>query len=141
MPTSFPFGGAFPGGGGRTTDGTRGRSGTSGGTTGVVKLVDGQNLYLTDSSGNTVKVLVPPAASVTKAKTVKLEALAAGTTVTVTGATAADGTVTATSVAEGGPPQATDVTASAASTTGASGAAESTASALSSPTPSAQGAN
>jgi endonuclease YncB( thermonuclease family) len=142
MPTAFPFGDAFPGAaGGRavgTTGGTSAGTGTGAGTTGVVKLVDGQNLYLTDSSGNTVKVRVPSTASVTTAKTVKLAALAAGTTVTVTGATAADGTVTATSVAEGSPPETTDVTAS---TTGASSAAEPTASALPSPTPSAQGAH
>lgn len=118
MPTFFPAGPGIPG------------AAAAGGaiTTGTVKLVDGQNLYLTDSSGSTVKVTVPSSAAVTSQKTVALTDLAAGTTVLVRGESAPDGTVTATSVAEGSLP--------AGASTGTPSA-----SALPSPTPSPQGAN
>lgn len=126
MPTSFPSGAGFPGAG-------EGAGAAADTTTGTIKLVDGQSLYLTDSSGNTVKVVVPSTATVTSQSTVALDDLTAGTTVIVSGDTADDGTITATSVAEGSLP--------AATTAGASDTAAPTASALPSPTPSAQGAN
>lgn len=95
MPTSFPSGAGFPGGLG---DGTAADTGGSG-TSGTVKLVDGENLYLTDSSGNTVKVIVPSTATVTSQRAAELADLKPGATVLVSGETADDGTVTASSVA------------------------------------------
>jgi hypothetical protein len=99
-----PAGTGFPGSGsgdGTLTEGDP----TSGGdtTTGTVTLVDGMNLYLTDSSGRTVKVVVPPTASVTGQEEVALSELAAGTSVLVQGEAGSDGTVTATSVAQADP--------------------------------------
>lgn len=123
MPTSFPFGDAVAGDAALDP----------GMTTGTIKLVDGQNLYLTDSSGNTVKVLVPKTAAITSQETASLADLAVGTTVLVQGETATDGTVTATSVADAGLPASTPVSSSAAPAASAS--------VLPSPTPSAQGAN
>ncbi len=70
-------------------------------TVGTVKLVDGNNLYMTDADGNTVKVIVPETASVTSQVDSTLSELTAGTSVTVRGATAEDGTVTAESVTQG----------------------------------------
>lgn len=99
-----PAGVAFPGSG--TGDGTLADGDTTSGretTTGTVTLVDGTNLYLTDSSGSTVKVVVPPTASVTAQEDVALSELAAGTSVLVRGEAGSDGTVTATSVAQTDP--------------------------------------
>jgi hypothetical protein len=73
-------------------------------TFGTVKLVDGNRLYLTDSSGQTVTVTVPTSATVTAQTDVALSDLAAGTTVIVRGETGTDGTVTATSVSQGSLP-------------------------------------
>ncbi len=91
--TATPGGGAATGGG----------FGAAGGATiGTVKLVDGNNVYLTDSSGATVKVTLAPNASVTVTKKGKLADLTPGTAVVVVGKTGADGTVTATTVTQGG---------------------------------------
>ena len=99
----FPPG--FPGAPGAAAGGTASVGGSTsvGGsaTFGTVKLVDGQNLYLTTSNGETVKVKVPAAAPVTAQKKVALSDIASGSTVIVRGSTAADGTVTAQSVSEG----------------------------------------
>jgi hypothetical protein len=103
------------GGFGRNTNGTGAQTGTGGATTpgggfggaggatiGTVKLVDGNNVYLTDSSGATVKVTLAPNASVTVTKKGKLADLTPGTAVVVVGQTGKDGTVTATTVTQGG---------------------------------------
>lgn len=91
MPTAFP-GGAVAAG-----------AGSGSATVGTVKLVDGRRLYLTDSSGATVIVSVPKTASVTAQEDISLAGLSAGTSVTVQGTTAEDGSITATSVTEGSP--------------------------------------
>ena len=91
--TATPGGGAAPGGG---------FGGAGGATIGTVKLVDGNNVYLTDSSGATVKVTLAPNASVTVTKKGKLADLTPGTAVVVVGKTGSDGTVTATTVTQGG---------------------------------------
>ena len=67
-----------------------------------MKLVDGNNVYLTDSSGATIKVTLAPNASVTVTKKGKLSDLTPGTAVVVVGKTGTDGTVTATTVTQGG---------------------------------------
>lgn len=73
-------------------------------TVGTVKLVDKQNLYVTTTSGDTVKVSVPDTVTVTAQQEADLADLAAGDTVIIRGTTANDGTVTAESVLEGSLP-------------------------------------
>ncbi len=87
-PAVFPsnFRNAFGGAAGGT-------GGGGGGTTGTVKLVDGTTVYVTTADGNIVIVHTNSDTTVTTAGTVK--DLTAGSTVTVTGQTAADGSVTA----------------------------------------------
>jgi hypothetical protein len=104
--------GGFAGFGGGTRTGTgtgagagagvTGGFGAAGGATiGTVKLVDGNNVYLTTTAGATVKVTLGKGAKVTVTKAGKLTDLAPGTSIVVLGTTGADGTVTATSVSEG----------------------------------------
>jgi hypothetical protein len=78
-----------------------GLAGGSPATFGTVQLVDGNHLYVVTPDGRTVKVKVPGTAPVTAQKQLPLSELAAGSTVVVRGDTAADGTVTATSVSQG----------------------------------------
>jgi hypothetical protein len=96
MPTGLSSG---VGGGGITAQGL-----PAGMTVGTVKLVDGQKLYVTDASGATVIVTVPATATVTSQAEIPLSGLSAGDSVVVRGEAAADGSVTATSVAEGALP-------------------------------------
>jgi hypothetical protein len=100
--------GGPPGALGTTTAGAQGGLAPGGALTGMtvgtVTLVDGTNLYITDSTGATVKVIVPATATVTAQSDVSLADLPAGTSVIVRGDAADDGTVTATSVAEGALP-------------------------------------
>jgi hypothetical protein len=77
-----------------------GLGGAGGATIGTVKLVDGNNVYLTTTAGATVKVTLGKGAKVTVTKAGALTDLAPGTSVVVVGTTAADGTVTATTVTQ-----------------------------------------
>jgi hypothetical protein len=88
--------GATTGTGGANTG--RGGFGGFGGnrTTGTVKFVDGANVYITDASGNVVKVVTTDASAITKLAAGTAKDIAPGQTVTVTGTTNADGTVSAT---------------------------------------------
>lgn len=101
-----------------------GQGAMAGITAGTVALVDGRHLYVTDTGGETVKITVPRAATVTAQEDVRLADLAIGTSVIVRGAAEGDGTITASSVAEGGlpgtPPDPTALTPTspAAPTTG-----------------------
>jgi hypothetical protein len=92
-PTTFPTGarGAFGGGNG---------GGTGGGnaTTGTVKFVDGTTVYITTANGDVVTVKTDGNTTITQPGTVK--DLPVGATVTVTGQTGSDGTVTATRIAK-----------------------------------------
>jgi len=100
----FPAGG-FPGSGQTGTgSSTTGAAALGNVTLGTVKLVDGTNLYLTTTTGETVKVKVPGTAKVTSQQTVALTDLPSGATVIVRGDKAGDGTVTASSVSEGALP-------------------------------------
>jgi hypothetical protein len=139
FPAGFPSGfpGAFPGGaplGGASTGQAVGGSATAGlanATVGTVKLIDGQNLYVTTTNGETVKVKVPAGTPVTSQKKVPLSDITAGATVIVRGEAGGDGTVSATSVSEGDLPG--RATGSADTAVPAPTAAA--------PTPSTQGAN
>jgi hypothetical protein len=108
LPSGFPAG--LPDGGIPTglPDGASPAQGTGTAfgdmTVGTVKLVDKQSVYITTPDGATVKVSVPDTATVTAEQDVDLADLEAGSTVIIRGTTAADGTVTATSVSEGSLP-------------------------------------
>jgi hypothetical protein len=134
--SGFPAGFTPPGlsstsGGGGAPAGFPGTGGGFGNlTVGTVKLVDGTNIYVATNAGATVKVKVPTSATITAQKDITLSDLSAGTTVTVRGETASDGTVTATSVSE--------TSLAAAGTTGAT---VTDPSAPPSPQPTTQGAH
>ena len=81
---------AFPGLGGAGALGAA--------TTGTVTSVSGSTLYVTNSSGNLVKVTVGPSATVNRNAKSSLASLQVGDTVVVQGSKATNGSVTATSV-------------------------------------------
>jgi hypothetical protein len=91
--------GGFTGGG---TGGFNGGGGTAaggaGGTTGTVKLVDGNTVYITTASGQTVIVKTTGSTSVSTSTAGSLKDLTAGSTVTIQGQAASDGSVTATKI-------------------------------------------
>ncbi|MFC1410582.1 hypothetical protein ACEZCY_15095 [Streptacidiphilus sp. N1-12] len=104
----FNRGGAAAGrtGGTGAAGGTAGGGGAAGGgaTTGTVKLVDGSTVYLTDSSGNVVKVTTGKSTKVSVTKDGKLADLQPGQSVTVRGTTDSSGNLAATTVTEGASP-------------------------------------
>ncbi len=75
--------------------------GLGGGTTGTVKLVDGDIIYVQTPTG-IVRVKTTGSTKVTIAKSAKAKNLKTGSSVVVQGAPGQDGTVTATSVAQNG---------------------------------------
>ncbi len=100
------------------TSGTAGRTGAAGGggaaaalfgagaganrpTAGTVAYLAGDTLYVTNAEGNTVKVKTSAGTSVTKNVKASVSGIHPGEAVTVTGATAADGTVSAESISVG----------------------------------------
>jgi hypothetical protein len=92
--------------GGRTSGGAAGGAGTGGtgggfvrnGTVGIVTTVEGPIVYVTDSSGNLVKVTTNPSSTVTKTVSGTVGDLQPGQTVVVQGSKAADGSTTARSI-------------------------------------------
>ncbi|GID91855.1 hypothetical protein Adi01nite_12670 [Amorphoplanes digitatis] len=89
----FPGGtGGLPGGAAPTA------AAAAGPTTGKVKLVDGTTIYVETADGTVVTVRTGGDTAVRTAKPGKIKDVKAGDTVSVQGATAADGTVTATAV-------------------------------------------
>ncbi len=109
------FTGARTGGGGgfRALFGGAGGAGPNA-TLGTVSNISGNSLYVTDTSGNTVKVTLSSATKVTKNVTVGKNAVRPGDLVVVAGAKGSDGTVSATTVSDTG-------TSPAAAASGASG--------------------
>lgn len=91
------FGGQFGSGAGRTAAGAQGGGNA---TTGTVKLVDGDILYVQTSNG-IVRVRTNGDTKVGVRKSAKLKNLKTGAPVTVQGTPGQDGTVTATSVTQG----------------------------------------
>jgi hypothetical protein len=85
--------GGFPGGGAAPT-----APAAAAPTTGKVKLVDGTTIYVETSDGTVVTVRTGGKTTVQTATKGKLEDVKAGDSVSVAGAAAADGTVTATTV-------------------------------------------
>lgn len=110
IPTGITAGAARGGaaGGAGAVGGADGQGGDPAGamggnaTIGTVKLVDGDTVYITDMSGNTVKVTTTGETSVQTTSEGSVQDLTAGSTVVVRGETAADGSVAASSVSEGG---------------------------------------
>jgi hypothetical protein len=70
-------------------------------TAGTVAYLDGNTLYVTNAEGNTVKVTTSAGTSVSKTVTSTVKDVHPGETVTVTGATGANGTISAESIRVG----------------------------------------
>lgn len=81
--------------------GARSGTGGSGVTIGTVKLVDGNTIYVTDASGNIVKVTTGASTKVTEAKDGKVADLQPGQSVTVRGSDNGSGEIAATTVTQG----------------------------------------
>lgn len=78
--------------------GAGGGAGGAGATVGTVKLIDGNSLYVTETNGTVVKVAINAASQLSKTDPATIKDLTPGETVIVRGATATDGSVTATAV-------------------------------------------
>jgi hypothetical protein len=108
---ALPFGraGAFTGAGGRGGFGQGGATGgggfgnfgggAGGATIGTVTLIKGSTLYITEASGNTILVHTAPTSRVTKTVGGTMQTIHPGDNVAVTGTQAANGSVTAASIA------------------------------------------
>ncbi|MFG1998675.1 hypothetical protein ACGFNU_05955 [Spirillospora sp. NPDC048911] len=98
------YGGAQPGSGGQRGFGGPGNgTGTAGGlTTGTVVKIVGTTVYLRTADGKTVKVKTSGATKVQVTRTGSVNDLKSGTSIIVRGSAGTDGTVTATSVNQGG---------------------------------------
>ena len=115
---------AGAGGGGAGFRGLFGGAGGAGGnaTLGTVSNMSGDSLYVTETSGNTVKVTLSSATKVTKNVAVGKDAVRPGDLVVVAGAKGSDGTVSATTVNDtGASPAAAASGASGSSSSGTSG--------------------
>jgi hypothetical protein len=86
--------------GGGTGGAGLGGGGTGGTTFGTVKLVDGNNVYVQDASGNVVKFTTNGSTTVNLSTTGTVKQLKPGTTVIVQGSASNDGTSTATSISQ-----------------------------------------
>jgi hypothetical protein len=92
--------GAAAAGTGGAAAGATGAAGGTGaaaraGTAGIVTDIQGSTIYLTDASGNLIKITTTPASTVRKTDSGTLADIKPGQTVIVTGAKAADGSTTA----------------------------------------------
>jgi Domain of unknown function (DUF5666) len=91
-------GGAGGGGGRFGGGGFGGGAGGGSAVAGTVKLVDGTNVYVTDTSGNVVKVTTNGSSQLTKTDPATVKDVAPGDVVTVRGSQNSDGSYTATSL-------------------------------------------
>jgi hypothetical protein len=87
-----------------TTSGSasRGAFGGGGFTAGSVIAIKGNVLYITDTSGNTVKIVAPTTTRVSRTVTSSVKAINPGDTVVVTGTAQKNGEIEATSITLGG---------------------------------------
>lgn len=76
--------------------------GPGGGSFGTVASVSGRTLYVTQASGNTVKVRLSSATKVSKTQSVSRSSIHPGDTVVVQGVSGSGGTVSAASVTDSG---------------------------------------
>jgi Domain of unknown function (DUF5666) len=95
------FGGAGAGGGLARLLGA-GAAGGAAGSFGTVSSISGHTLYLTDPSGNTIKVTLSSATKVTKSVGVSAHAVRPGDGVVIQGLRNSDGTMQATTVSDTG---------------------------------------
>lgn len=72
--------------------------GAGGGTFGLVTVVDGSTLYVTDFSGNTVKVKTPPGLRVSRSLTTSVRSIRPGEAVVVRGTQMKGGAVKASAI-------------------------------------------
>ncbi|WP_214317298.1 hypothetical protein [Nonomuraea sediminis] len=91
------YGGQSPGG-----QSFGGRQGFGGATVGTVEKISGEQVYLRTMDGSTVKVTTTGATTVEIARPGKLSDLKTGGTIVVRGQKAADGSVSAVSISQGG---------------------------------------
>jgi uncharacterized membrane protein len=94
-------GGGFAGGGGAGGFSFGGGAGGSA-TVGLVTLIKGRTLYVTDFTGNTVKVTAPPGVRVSKTVATSIGGIHPGDSVVVRGTKQKNGTTKASSVTIGG---------------------------------------
>jgi hypothetical protein len=98
-----------------------------GATFGTVSSISGDNLYITEASGNTVKVMLSSATKVTKNVGVGKKAVRPGDTVVVAGAKNSNGTVSATTLSDTGAGAAAAAGGSGSSSSSSSGSSGSSA--------------
>jgi hypothetical protein len=87
--------GGAGGAGGAAARGFGGGAGGGGAVTGTVKLVDGKNVYVTDTSGNVVKVATSASSQLSKTDPATTKDVAPGDVVIVRGTQNSDGSYTA----------------------------------------------
>lgn len=122
--SSSGTGAAFPSRfrGANATAGPQGAfAGGGGGTFGTVTAIKGSTLYVTDSSGNVVKVSTSAASQVTKTTTGTVKDIKPGDTVVVRGSQGKNGTIAADSISLGGAGAATFGGGGSAANGGATG--------------------
>lgn len=90
----------FGNGGNGSTGANGGNGGANRPTTGTIKLVDGNTIYIAVEGDDVVTVKLTDSTTVQTASKATVADLKAGATVTVAGQSGADGTVTATSVTQ-----------------------------------------
>ena len=97
------FAGGFPGAG-RFGGGAGGAGGAGGGSAsiGTISSVNGNTVYLTDATGNTLKVTLSSTTELTKSLGVSKSALHPGDSVVIQGVKNSGGTLVATSVSDSG---------------------------------------
>jgi hypothetical protein len=79
-----------------------GAFGGGGTSIGTVSNINGKTIYISDSSGNTVKVQLSSATKITKSLTVGKKAVRPGDSVVIRGAKSSNGTLSATSISDSG---------------------------------------
>ncbi len=90
----------FPAGGGGALAGALGRGGNA--SVGTVSSVSGNTIFLTDFTGNTVKVKLSSATAITKSLGVSKSSVHPGDTIIVQGLKGPNGNITATTVSDSG---------------------------------------
>jgi hypothetical protein len=97
-------GGAAAGGGGGFARAFAGGGGAGGGNAsiGTISSVNGKTLFLTDVTGNTVKVTLSGATTITKSVGVSAKSVRPGDAVVITGLKGSNGTIAAASITDSG---------------------------------------
>ena len=130
LPSSLPSlagSGASSRGATGTSSGSRsslpglGAFGGGGASIGTVSNINGKTIYISDTSGNTVKVRLSSATKITKSLTVGKKAVRPGDSVVIQGAKSSNGTISATSLSDSG----ASTTGSGSSGSGSSGTSSS----------------